>query len=84
MSCDRDGDLKLSKKEMTKLHLRLVYSPGFDFNEARFKQILGQPLDGKNYDISRILDLIRNINDKSIPKEEAIFTLKPVKELKPY
>ena len=84
LSCDRDGDLMLSKREMTKLHLRLVYSPGFDFNETRFKKVLGQPLDGKNYDITRILNLIRHINDTSIPKEEAIFTMKPLSELKPF
>ena len=73
---DRDLDLKIGPIELKRLMSRLNASPGFDFHEDRFLKTLGETND-EPVSIVRIMKVIRNLKDDSIPEDENIFVLKP-------
>jgi len=72
---DRDLDLKIGPMELKRLMMRLDQKPGFDFNEDKFVSLLGdtsQPVP-----IERIMDVIRNLKNPGLKKEDSVFVLHP-------
>lgn len=82
LRCDRDGNLVLNEREMSGLCFRLKNSPGYDFNEERFKKVIGKKDHADGYSIGQIMEVIRNLLDDDVPEEETIFKLKPEKNMK--
>lgn len=72
---DRDLDLKIGPVELKRLMMRLDQKPGFDFNQEKFIAMLGdttQPVP-----IERIMDVIRNLKDPKLKKEDSVFVIRP-------
>lgn len=72
---DKDLDLMIGPVELRNLMTRLEHQPGFDFHQDRFLKMLGdvsQPVP-----IEKIMEVIRNLKDDSIPESENVFTLHP-------
>uniref|UniRef100_A0A7S2S7B0 Uncharacterized protein n=1 Tax=Eucampia antarctica TaxID=49252 RepID=A0A7S2S7B0_9STRA len=82
LRCDRDGDLALGKGEMNRLCFRLQSSAGYDFNDKKFRAVVGKPDVAGGYSIGKIMQVIRNLLDDKLSKEENIFELKPQKNMK--
>jgi len=79
---DRDGNLVLSEGEMFRLIFRLKNSPGYEFNEEKFKIVIGNKDHADGYSIVKIMKVIRNLLDDHTPTKENIFKLKPEKNMK--
>lgn len=73
---DRDGDLKIGPIELKKLMHRLHAKPGFDFNEKRFLELLGNT-DGQPVKIESIMKVIRNLKDDSVSEGNNVFVMRP-------
>ena len=58
--------------------IRLEYAPGFDFHKERFLNLLGKskPND-EPVPIEKIMGVIRNLKDDSVPEDENVFTMRP-------
>merc|ERR1739844_3321 len=72
---DRNLDLMIGPKELKNLMIRLDHTPGFDFHQDRFLNLLGNTDDP--VPIGKIMKVIRNLKDDSIPEEENVFTVRP-------
>jgi len=79
---DRDGNLVLSEGEMFRLIFRLKNSPRYEFNEEKFKIVIGNKDHADGYSIVKIMKVIRNLLDDNTPTKENIFKLKPEKNMK--
>ncbi len=76
---DQDLDLKISQSELRNLMLRLDHSPGFDFHSDRFLNLINsdKKIDSEPVPIEKIMAVIRNLKDDSVPEHENVFTLRP-------
>ena len=72
---DLDLDLMVGPKELERLMTRLDATPGFDLNRERFKEILGDT--SKPVAVGKIMQVIRNLKDDSVPEEQNAFVLRP-------
>jgi len=70
---DRDMDLQIGPIELKRLMQRLDVKPGFDFNQARFMILLGNP-EGP-VSIGKIMNIIRNLKDPT--NENSVFVMRP-------
>lgn len=72
---DRDLDLKIGPRELKNLMLRLDHSAGFDFHQENFLNLLGNT--NEPVPIEKIMGVIRNLKDDSVPESMNVFTVRP-------
>ncbi len=72
---DRNLDLKIGPVELKNLMLRLEHAPGFDFHQDRFLKLLDLKGD-EPVPIEKIMSVIRNLKDDSVPEAENVFTMR--------
>jgi hypothetical protein len=73
LKSDRDGDLKLSPREVESLIIRLGMMDGVAFDEVRFRQYL---TPAPTMDI--LMGLFRLILNEEEDEEDTIFQLNPL------
>lgn len=72
---DRDGDLRISDKEIKILFLRLKNFEGVIINEKLLRERLKQNSDGTT--LRGFLKFIRRMVDEDVPDDQKVFNLKP-------
>ena len=72
---DKDLDLMIGPLELERLMTRLDAIPGFDLNREEFKAILGDTT--KPVSVGKIMGVIRNLKDDSVPESKSAFILRP-------
>lgn len=72
---DRDLDLQIGPVELKRLMIRLEQKPGYDFNQEKFLSLLGDT--SKPVPIEKIMDVIRNIKDPNLKREDSVFVIHP-------
>jgi len=69
---DKDSDLKIGPAELKKLMLRLESFETFSFNQAKFKEIIGEG----EVPVEKIMKVIRNLKaGDDLPEGEKVFTI---------
>ena len=71
---DRNSNLSIGPEEMKQLIISFEAQSSFTFHKFRFIQLIG----GKNMDVpvEKIVAVIRNLKDDTIPEHKKIFSLK--------
>jgi len=81
LESDRDSNFRLSPPEIMMMKLRLQSVQGVTFHEDNFNKCL--PEDQREHiELPEIMTIVWNLNDKSIPEEERVFTLNPIEMIK--
>ena len=70
---DRNLDLMIGPIELRNLMVRLDNTPGFDFHQDNFLKLLGNT--DEPVPVEKIMKVIRNLKDDSVPEEENVFTI---------
>lgn len=68
---DNDGDLHIGPGELEELMIRLEAPGTYTFHRDRFLKILGTE---KDIPVERIVKVIRNLKDETLPPSQRIFT----------
>lgn len=73
---DANHDFTLGPAEIEMLVLRLNQIKGIQFDQANFRAVISQDVDGVIH-VSEIMKILRNLLDDSVPEEDNIFHLQP-------
>lgn len=87
MSADNDRDFKIDPEEVDGLKMRLNTIDGVDFSEQNFDKALKKAgydpeavkKHKEGYNITAVLEVMKNLFDDDVPEEDNIFTIKPEK-----
>jgi hypothetical protein len=71
---DANKDFTVNKEERNMLVTRLNLMPGFDLDEANFNKLCPPH---KELELAKLMAVLRNLTDDSVPEEENVFHLKP-------
>jgi hypothetical protein len=81
LSADRDMSFTFSKKELKRLQINLSNIPGVTFDKANFEKLVYTHGE-EGVKMGDLMQMFRNLKDKSVPEADNIFHLEPEKLLK--